>query len=202
MSGHSVLVALRWPLGIWLLVTLLAVAGNVVALQRLLGTRQQLVQLNVHLLQQQAHTRQTQQHGQLYTFYQQRAQHWREIGLSATADPLAWQDATYQIQQVSRLPHVRYTLKSTLYDASQHWPAPRLPAPLGLQITPAVISSVGMHEAELLQWLQQLQEYYAEALIVRECTWILSDNQTAVESQCLLHWMHLPFDESTQSEAR
>ncbi len=194
MKWHQYLRALGWPLAMWLLVTMLGVAGNLVALQRLQASKQQLLQRHAQLLQQQARTRQALQHAQVHRLYQQHARHWREIGLSKPADPEAWRDAIYQIQQSSELPHVRYVLKSTLHDASQHWPASHLPASLGLQITPVELSISGTHEGDTLQWLQQLHTHYAEALIVRACEWVVAEDQQAIEATCLLHWMHLPFD--------
>lgn len=193
MKWHQYLRALGWPLAVWLLVTMLGVAGNLVALQRLQAIRQQLLQGHAHILQQQTRSRESLQHAEVYRLYQLHARHWRDIGLSKPTDPAAWRDVIYHMQQSAALPHVRYVLKSTLHDASQHWPASHLPAPLGLQITPVELSISGTHEGDALQWLQQLHTHYAEALMVRACEWIVSEDPQTIEAQCLLHWVHLPF---------
>lgn len=193
MKWPQYLLALAWPLAIWLLVTVLGAACNLFALQHLQASRQHVLQGHARIVQQQAHTRQALQQAQVHRLYQQHASHWQEIGLSDPANPDAWRDAIYHMQQSSGLPHVRYVLKSTQLDASKDWPTSHLPAPLALQTTPVALFISGEHEGAALQWLQQLHTHYAEALIIRRCEWVVSEDQQTIEAQCLLHWIHLPF---------
>ncbi len=192
MSVRLWLLALRGPLLLWLVASLLVLGATVFQHMHLTAIRQQSVQLRHQLAGQQATLEHARLDAQTYAFYQQHAKHWLDIGLRTPSDADSWRQTMYRLQQSSALPHVRYILQRTVNDAQQ-WPGTTPPALLPLQVTPVEMFLSTTHEDDALQWLQQLQARYAEALMVRMCEWTLSEKQHTIEAHCLLHWMHLPF---------
>ncbi|MGP1716613.1 MAG: hypothetical protein ACTS9Y_05480 [Methylophilus sp.] len=187
--------ALRWFLAAWLLVSLLGFA--------LLGfhsLRQIEIMRELKQLKQQLHTtRQQAAHNASYqpdvTFYLLHRARWQQLGINRPADPQQWTASWLALQQQWHLSHMQYDIQPTITcegaACEPFWPGKPL-AGLSMTVTTVQMRWTVNHEADVLDWLQPLQQAYTGMFLLRGCTWALEESTELIVAQCELQLFNFP----------
>lgn len=120
---------------------------------------------------------------------------WEQLGLGRAADPLQWINGWHVLQQQSQLPHMQYDVQpSTACEGvtcHQFLPIPDV-GNTSMTITPVNMRWSVAHEADVLTWLQPIQQKYAGMLLVRACKWTVAESAALIDAQCELQWFNFP----------
>lgn len=214
MSTRPSLGGLRWPV-VLVMLLLLLVSGAWLALRAHMQALRQQQEQTRHQLQalvQQA--AQVSQARQWHDDYRSRRAAWRRTGFTQIANPAGLGAHLHYLQQSAHLPHLAYVLQATQSCQAALWPATIPPCPepgaairqspaseSPLQVTGMQLTLSLGHEAELLDWLQAVQQTYTGMFLVRECEWLLSDHFKQLKAHCLLHWFNFPAQLSNLPES-
>lgn len=194
--------ALRWTLVAWLLIVLTGAIllimcdakrseaeGTLLDLSQQLSKARQRAQLY----------RQYQQDAAVYLTYQTR---WQQSGKGNTGNSNQWLATWHDMQQQYALPHMQYEFQpaSTCSGVKCATFIPGIGQDAAtLSVTPVKLRWTVTHEADVLNWLQQLQQLYAGMLLVHGCTWSMAESGVAISAECDTAWFEFPRLQSDQS---
>lgn len=186
---------LRWFLLGWLLVSALgAISISIIFLKQVEVSETSLhFQQLLHTLEQQV--AQLAAYQKEANFYFLNKARWNEQGMSKAANPALLVSAWMALQQEGHLPHMQFDIQSPKVCESaacnQFLPGDNI-AGLSMTVTPVYMRWSVNHEAEVLDWLQNLQHQYADVLLVHSCTWSVAESKDLIDAQCELRWFNFP----------
>ncbi len=186
---------LRWFLLGWLLVSISGAIsiGIVFSKQAEVSETYLHLQQQLHALEQQVTQQATYQ--KEANFYFSNKARWIEQGMSKAANPALLVSAWMAMQQQVHLPHMRFEIQPAKICESvacnQFMPGEHISG-LAMTVTPVNFHWSVNHEAEVLDWLQQLQHQYADVLLVHSCSWSVAESAEVIDAQCELRWFNFP----------
>jgi hypothetical protein len=186
---------LRWFLFGWFLVSILGAVsiGIVFSKQTEVSETALQLQQQLHAIEQQVTQRASYQ--KEANFYFSNQAHWQQQGLSKAADSALWVSSWMLLQQQAHLPHMQFDIqppKACEGAACNQFLPGNAIAGLSVTVTPVNMRWSVNHEAEVLDWLQQLQHQYPDMLLVHGCTWSVAESTELVDAQCELRWFNFP----------
>lgn len=187
--------ALRWFLAGWLMVSLLGFVSIGSYLFKHSEASSELISLQQKLSSIRQQVTQNASYQPDVAFYLSHRARWQQQGISQAADTNRWVTAWLELQQQWHLPHMQYDIQPSVTcegaACGRFWPGHAIPG-LSMTVTPVKMRWSVIHEADVLDWLQQLQHMYAGMLLVHGCTWVLKESAGAIDAQCELHLFNFP----------
>lgn len=187
--------ALRWFLVSWLLVSLLGFTSIGIRLLRHAEITHELTKLEEKLYSVRQQVTQSASYQPDVAFYLSHRAHWQQQGVNQPADPHQWATSWLALQQQWHLPHMQYDIQPSIIcegaACDPFWPDKPM-AGLSMTVTPVNMRWTVSHEAEILDWLQQLQHAYAGMFMLRGCTWAIEEPTDLIAAQCELHLFNFP----------
>lgn len=187
--------ALRWFLAGWLLVSVSGFALMGFNLFRHAEVTNELAKLKekLHAVRQQVAQNASYQPD--IAFYLSHHARWQQQGLGQPADASKLSTSWLALQQQWHLPHMQYEVQPSVNCTgavcNSFWPGKSVPE-LSMTVTPVKMHWSVNHEAEVLDWLQQLQHAYAGMFLVRGCTWAIEESTDLIAAQCELQLFNFP----------
>lgn len=186
---------LRWFLLGWVLVSILGAIsiGIIFSKQAEVHETSLKLQQQLYALAQQINRQATYQSEA--SFYFSNQARWQRQGLSKAANPALWVSAWMTLQQQAHLSHMQFDIQPPKIcgnaACNQFFPGNTI-AGLSMTVTPVNMRWSVNHEAEVLDWLQQLQHQYADMLLVHSCTWSVAESIDLIAVECELRWFNFP----------
>jgi hypothetical protein len=186
---------LRWFLLGWVLVSILGAISISIIFSKQTEVHETSLKLQQQLnaLAQQINRQATYQREA--SFYFSNQARWQRQGLSKEANPALWVSSWMTLQQQTHLSHMQFDIQppKTCGNAAcnQFFPGNTI-AGLSMTVTPVNMHWSVNHEAEVLDWLQQLQHQYADMLLVHSCTWSVAESTDLIAAECELRWFNFP----------
>jgi hypothetical protein len=195
MISHPYWLGVRWFLFYWMLVNILgAIAiGMMFSKQAEVSDIFLHLKQKLHVLEQQVMQQSTYQREA--NFYFSNKARWDEQGMSKAANPAFWVSSWMTMQQQAHLSHMQFDIqpaKSCESAACNQFLPGYTIAGLSMTVTPVNMHWSVNNEAEVLDWLQQLQHQYADMLLVHGCTWSVAESTESIAAQCELRWFNFP----------
>jgi hypothetical protein len=195
MTTLSYWQALRWHLLALLLVILSGSIATGIHLFKYSTLDNELNQVQQQLRAEQKRVTQQAAYKKDVGFFLSNKARWEQLGLGRAADPVQWIDSWHVLQQQSQLPHMQYDIQPSAtceaVTCHQFLPIPNV-SNVSMTITPVSMRWSVAHEAEVLTWLQPLQQKYAGMLLVRACQWTVAGSAPLIDAQCELQWFNFP----------
>lgn len=132
----------------------------------------------------------------LVQWYRSHQAQWLKSGFMQAAQPAQWAASWATMQQQYQLPHMQYTIHEAMDCHPARCPLTVFPDKAEsaglLTVTPIALHWQLQHEADTLQWLQRLQQYYGPMLQIQSCRWAHQADAVLIDSQCQLLMINIP----------
>jgi hypothetical protein len=186
--------SVRKALVYWLLITMSGLSLVAIHLFRQSQLTGELVQLEQQLDVVQQQFSQRTQYQKDVTFYLLHASRWQQLGLTEPVNADRWIASWAALQQDGQLLHMQYEIQSSIAceDMQCDQFSPVKASGLSMTVTPVKMRWTGTHESEIIDWLEPLLQTYSGMLLVKNCSWAVTEASNAVESECELDWFNFP----------
>lgn len=186
---------LRWFLFGWLLVSILGAVSIGIIFSKQAEVSDTCFQLQQKLHALELQLTQYASYQKEANFYFSNKVRWDEQGMSKAANPALLVSAWMALQQQAHLPHMQFDIqppKACESATCNQFLSGNTIAGLSMTVTAVNMRWSVNHEAEVLDWLQQLQHQYPDMLLVHGCIWSVAESAEFIDAQCELRWFNFP----------